>query len=188
MNFKQKSIDAIPYFCSAALGFVVGKMISFQDFEISKAIDLVDLLSIIVTLLIAYIVSKVIDKEKQDSRIEKDLLLKRVEDIYQLSEESQALLAKSDVLYQDATSSIKQTYVTLNTICKVITKTSIKVNEDFRGIILNNLRTLKDILTKDTPVTAGVIHLNRDKIILVEGEFSKLKDNILLFQLAINKG
>lgn len=185
---SKKTINFAKTIVLLSLGFIAGKFFNIYYFSIDEKVNLVDILSILATIFAAYVVSKVIDKEKEDHRTEKDLILKRIEDIYQLISSSQSKLTEPQVPYQVAGSTVKQIFTSVNTACKVLSHTSIKLEDDYKAKIVSNLRAIKNLLTKGPEVVDGIIKLNGNVRTEIEAEFSKLKDNVLLFQIALNKG
>jgi hypothetical protein len=185
---NKRLIDFAVYAALILIGFILGKLFNIWYFTIDEKINLVDLLSIIVTVTAAFIVAKVLDKEKQDRRTEKDLILKRVEDIYQHIETCQPKLTASSVPYQFAASQIKGIYTYLNTANKIISNTEIQITEDHKSKIVSNLRKIKDLLTSGNNVSSGAIQLTQSRVIEIEAEFVKLKDSVLFFQIDINNG
>lgn len=184
-----------------ALGVVVGKLFNFRYFKVDESINTIDVISVAVTIFAAYIVTKVLDKEKQDTRTEKDLIIKRTEDIYQLIDDSNNKVITGSIKYQEAASHFKRINVSLNCIYRILANTKIELDETLKKSIVGNTKKLRDLLT-DTPkiseteiqnsnlpneVKDSIVHLTQNRILEIETEYDKLRDNILLLQLAINK-
>lgn len=183
------------------IGIVVGKIITISYFKVEENINLVDIISIAATLFAAWYVAKVLDKEKVDSRTEKDLILRRTEDIYQLIEDSHQKVTTGKIAYQEASSHLKRTNISINSIYRILEKIPLHTDQELKTNLLANTRKLRDLLT-NTPiindkqiqdsnlpieVINGIVHLNKNRIAEIETEYDKLKDNILLMQLSINK-
>lgn len=186
---------------SFATGIVVGKLFDFKYFKVDSYINVVDVISVAVTMFAAYIVTKVLDKEKQDNRTEKDLIIKRTEDIYQLIDDSNNKVITGAIKYQEAASHFKRINVSLNCIYRIMLNTRIETNDQLKKDILGNTKKLRNLLT-DTPkisetdiqnsnlpneVKDSIVHLTQNRIVEIETEYDKLRDNILLLQLTINK-
>lgn len=74
-----------------SLVFVAGLVIGFLStqysyFEFEKGINLIDLVSVIVSIILAFYISRVLEKRKSDSRIEKDFFIDLVKRVIQLTE------------------------------------------------------------------------------------------------------
>ena len=185
-------------------GFDVGKFVNnIPYFKIDEKISLVELLSIATTLFAAWYIAKVIDKEKTDNRNEKDLILKRLDGIFQIIEDSNLKVSTGVIPYQEATSFIKRINDSLTNVCTILKSTTLIINEELKENILQNTRKLRDLLT-DTPMSKinasptqstiialevkdGIIYYQAGRLSEIEIEYDKLKYNFLLFQLAINK-
>ncbi|MCE3295292.1 MAG: hypothetical protein K0R65_1006 [Crocinitomicaceae bacterium] len=199
---KNKRVFGICLLAVALLGgIIIGKLIDFTYFKVEKTINLIDILSIIVTVLAAYFVTKILDKEKQDYRTEKDLIIKRTEDIYQLLEDSHGKVVTGLIKYQEAASHCKRINVSLSCIYRIMNNVNLNVDIALKKDVLDNTKKLRDLLT-DTPkisedqiqssnlpseVKDSFVHLTQNRILEIEAMYDKLRDNILLLQLDINK-
>lgn len=182
-------------------GFIVGKLLNITYFTIEQDINLIDIVSICVTVFAAWYISGILETEKQDNRTEKDLIIRRTEDIYQLIDDSHQKVITGNIPFNEATSHLKRINVSIKGIYKILTKTGLTTEEDLKSQLQGNTRKLRDLLT-NTPVidsqqiqnsnlpvsvVNGIIHLNQNRIAEIEGEYDKLKDNILVLQISINK-
>lgn len=181
-------------------GFVIGKIINFPFFEMDKNINLVHIASLGTTVLIAILVSKVINKETQECRVEKDLLIKKLDDLLGLIETIHSDIFKKEIDYSSAAATIKRIRGSLTYILEITKQVPILIEKDLLEGITNTISELKDKLT-NTPsnletdienlplkVKNGIIHIHKDRLTLVEGVIGKLKNQILSLQLVINKG
>lgn len=182
-------------------GVIVGKLLNITYFTLEQDINLIDVVSICVTVFAAWYISGILETEKQDNRTEKDLIIRRTEDIYQLIDDSHQKVITGNIPFNEATSHLKRINVSIKGIYKILTKTGLTTEEDLKTQLQGNTRKLRDLLT-NTPVidsqqiqnsnlpvsvVNGIIHLNQNRISEIEGEYDKLKDNILLLQISINK-
>lgn len=182
-------------------GIVVGKFCNFHYFTLDKNINLIDILSICVTLFAAWYITGILETEKQDNRIEKDLIIRRTEDIYQLINDSHQKIITGKIPFQDATSHLKRINVSLKGIYNILSKAELSTDSTLKSKIISNTRKLNSLLT-NTPildpdeiqnsnlplsVIDGIIHMNKDRIAEIEIEYDNLRDNILHFQICINK-
>ena len=189
------------YLIFVIFGIIIGKIISFPFFKISKEIDLINLLSIIVTIGLAILITTYFDKRKSDYRTEKDLIIKRVDDIYSICSVLQIEAISGKIPYTEAASSIKRINVSIKSVYSLINKSNINVDNETKQKFKKSLSELKDILT-DTPMISeeeiassdipisvknGVIHFNRERVSQIEFKFDKLKDLLLEWQILINK-
>lgn len=182
-------------------GFVVSKMIDFPQFKISESIDLVNVLSVLVTVALALLITFLFDKIKSDNRIEKDLIMKRVDNVYELVNDIQKDVVGGSIEYTEAASMTKRIYTSMTSIYRTIDKCQFSIKDDIKVSIKNSIKGIKNILT-DTPrideekingsalqveVKDGVIHYNRELLSRIDAKFDELKDLLLELELRINK-
>ncbi|MEX2345699.1 MAG: hypothetical protein WD604_08810 [Balneolaceae bacterium] len=187
--------------CLVLIGVLIGKFISFPNFEISRSLDLVNISSIIVTILLAVLITVFFDKRKNDNRIEKDLILRRVDNVYEITNELQKESISGEIPYTEAASSIKRINTSIQSIYRTVEKCQFSIKNDIKESIKFAIGDLRDILT-DTPkvteeqiensdlpieVKNGIIHFNRQRIGQIESKFDRLKDCLLELEIRINK-
>lgn len=183
------------------LGIIVGKLINLSYFTIEKEINLIDLLSICVTLFVAWYISWVLETKKQDNRIEKDLIIQRTESIYQLIDDSSQKVVSGSIPFNEATSHIKRINVSITSINKLLKITELSCDGNYCVQLLASTKKLNQLLTStpvidplevqnsNLPITVanGIIHLTRERIHEIEKEYDNLKNKMLHFQISINK-
>lgn len=76
MRMSKKNITKyilwIVIFC---VGICIGKLLNWGYFTLSKEVSIIDAITLFVTVGCAIFIAKVLEKEVQDDRIEKDLFL-----------------------------------------------------------------------------------------------------------------
>ena len=186
-NLLNRLLKSALYLVLLVLGVLIGKFYDIAYFEISRSIDLVNLLSIVVTIGLAIIITVHFDKRKSDNRIEKDLILRRVDNIYKITNELQRESVSGTIPYTEAASSIKRINTSLNSIYKTVDKCQFSIKNDIKDSLKDAIGELRDILT-DTPkmseeeiknselpieVKDGIIHFNRQRIVQIETKWWK---------------
>ena len=183
------------------IGFLIAKFFDFPFFEISKKIDLVSISSIIVTVWLAIVISTVFDKRKSNFRMEKDLVIRRVESIYNIVNKLQVEAITGEIAYTEAASSIKRINTSLKSVYSLINQCQYDIDDTIKDKFQTSLSELRNVLTNtpriieseikkaDLPMSVkdGVIYFNRQKISDIESKFDALKDLLLGFQIDINK-
>lgn len=187
--------------CLVFIGILIGKLISVPYFEVSKSIDLIDIFSVLVTIIIAILLTVFFDKRKNDSRIEKDLILRRVDNVYEIICELQKESISGTIPYTEAASSIKRISTSMRSIYNTIEKCQFTIKKDIKESIKIAIIDLRNILT-DTPiineneiensdldikVKDGNIIFKKQKLIQIESKFDVLKDFLLELEIRINK-
>ncbi|MFN0729407.1 hypothetical protein [Polaribacter gochangensis] len=183
------------------IGILIGKFYNFPYFEISKSIDLTNLFSISVTVGLAIIITVYFDKRKNDNRVEKDLILKRVDNIYEITNKLQKESVSGTIPYTEAASSIKRINTSLMSIYKTVEKCQFSIKDDIKKNLKTAISDLRDKLT-DTPkiseeliqnselpieVKDGIIHFNKQRINQIESKFDVIKDCLFELEIRINK-
>ena len=187
--------------CLVLVGILIGKFLSFPHFEISPKINLVNATSILVTVLIAVLITVFFDKRKSDNRIEKDLILGRVDNVYEITNELQKESVSGKIQYTEAASSIKRISTAMQSIYRTVDKCEFTIKDDIKTSIQSAISQQRDLLT-DTPkmsedqiensdlpieVRDGIIKYNRQRIGQIEANFDVLKDCLLELEIRINK-
>ena len=183
---------------------MIGKTIQcWPIFTLKTEIDTVgaaiSLLSLAVTLGVAYWVATILESTKEANRVEKDLFIKRIDDIYLLIEDTSSQVALQQIEHSLAVSSIKRISVNILSVIDTIATTGIKVDDTHRTNIVLSTRSLNTLLTStprltqqhldDIPleVREGIILMSTDRRLQIDSEFDKLKRLIFTLELAINK-
>lgn len=74
---KNKIINIIIYIIIFSIGCCCGKLIDWGYFVLNKEISIIDAISLFLTIGCAIYISKVLEKEVQDVRIEKEMFISR---------------------------------------------------------------------------------------------------------------
>ena len=179
-------------------------LFSNTTFKYAESIDLIQILQMIVTLILVVFVASILDRENQELRAEKNLLLKLTDAIYEIIDSIGKEVCNGSITYVVAASEVKRINISIKHLYDVLESTHIKVDEEVRRRVGNDGVKLRDLLT-DTPIDAGaekkisdsnldvavkdgMLKFSRKKIIEIERYFDEFKKDIILLQLSINKG
>lgn len=177
-------------------GIIIGKVINWPFFKVDERVNLVDIFSIIITLIIAYFIAKVIEKEKEDDRAEKNLIISKLTCSSNTIDDLSDQINKKEILYIDATSKIKKINLDITCAFNGLKISTVTLENDERVEINKKIKKIKDLIT-DTPlsnqnknesikVENGVIKISNARAIEIESELGKLKNEIFLLQMKIN--
>jgi len=200
-NLKNKLINSGIYLSLFAIGFIVAKFYNFPYFEISKSIDLTNVLSLVVTILLAILITTFFEKKNNDHRVEKDLIINRIGNIFEIASTLQIESITGKIPFTEAASSIKRINTALSSIYKIVDKCYFSISDDIKEKIKTNLSDLRETLTNtpklieeqikaaDIPIEVkeGIIYFNRDRIAQIEVRFDSLKDLLLELQIEVNR-
>ena len=195
MRKRSKSKVVFSILIYAALvtsGILIGNFLHISYFKAQKEIDLTAIASIVTTLFAAWYIARIIEEEKEENKVEKELILRRTEDFYQF-----VLQCRSRIdSLTEVTSNLKRMYVSVKSIYKLLEQVNLGTDLQIKTEIENSIRKLKDLLT-NTPISTAAnapiviinqqITLSQSRIAEVDTEFDLLKDNIVIMELAINR-
>ncbi|HTE01654.1 MAG TPA: hypothetical protein VK668_20340 [Mucilaginibacter sp.] len=186
------------------LGILIGKTIQrWAIIKVKTEVDtvgaIISLLSLAVTLAVAYWVASILESKKEANRVEKDLIIKRIDDIYGLIEETSIKVAVQEIDLILAVSKIKRISVNIISVIETVKQAKITIDEAHQSKIIDAIGDLKILLT-NTPligdehlenlpleIREGIIHMSSDRRLQIDSEFDKIKRLIFNLELSINK-
>jgi hypothetical protein len=185
-----------------SLGFFSDKCIRYWHyFTIKREIDLpatmLGFSTTAVTIGAAYWVAKILEKEKDEGRTEKNLIIDKVHDLLLSIEQLNDKVSSRSIPLIDATAHVKRITTNISLIKDILSNTHIKAPGKLQLEIEACIRSLNKLLT-DTPATPGPndpVKVVSGQIIVsdmgmaaLDKEFDILSNNVLKYQLSINKG
>ncbi|GAB1348304.1 hypothetical protein MASR1M107_05160 [Ignavibacteriales bacterium] len=126
---------------------VIGLVYTKSQFQIENKIDLLDILSLTITLILAILISMVFDKNKSDHRVLKDIFINRISNIEKLLIEFDRLVNLPRVQMTDVTYQSKKISMSFSLLVKNLRSSTIyngnvsndvnpdKIKEDLRDFI-----------------------------------------------------
>lgn len=199
-KLKNKIVMTGIYLSVFIAGFIFSKCIDFPHFEISKTIDIVSIISLVVTAWLAILITTFFEKRNGDNRIEKDLIINRIGYISEIASTLQFESITGKIAFTEAASSIKRINGALGSIYKIVDKCHFSISDYIQQKLNSNLSELRETLTNtprlneeqiqatDLPIEIkdNIIYYNRDRIAQIEVKFDNLKDILLELQVDIN--
>lgn len=200
-SLKNKFIQGGIYVSCIAFGYVLTRFFDIPHFEVSKTIDISNVLTLIITAWLAILITTVFEKQNNDNRVEKDLIITRVGNIYDIAASLQLESNSGRVHITEASSSLKRINTALNSIYRIVDKCYFNITADLKDRLKNSLSDIRITLTntpsltdeqlnsKDLPIEIkdSIIHFNKERISQLEVKFDTLKDLLLELQMHINK-
>lgn len=199
-NLKNKLIQAGIYLSLIVFGYAITRLIEIPHFEISKSIDVSNVLTLIVSAWLAILITTVFEKQNNDHRVEKDLIITRVGNIYDIADSLQLESNSGRIHITEASSSLKRINTALNSIYRIVDKCHFNITDDLKDRLKNSLADIRNTLTntpfvtdeqlnsKDLPIEIkdSIIHFNKERVSQLEVKFDTLKDLLLELQIHIN--
>lgn len=201
-NPLSKSYRVIYYILFIVLGYLIARYVEIPYFEVSKTIDITNIFGLLVTIFIAIIITTVFEKRNNDYRVEKDLIINRVDKLYEITDSFQKQLNKGQIHLTNASSSLKRITTGLNSIYKLINKCRFRITDDIKDTLKRNLNDIRKTSTYtpqtnktnlrnsiDLPIKIvdSIIYYNEDRKSQLEVKLDSLKDLLLELQIDINK-
>ena len=154
---NKKIINIILFtFAGIIIGIFLQLTFSFP-ISFNPQIGLLDILELFVTIFLGIYIARIIEKRLQDKRIEKDILLKNIEQIEYLIQEFEKIEVGEPLQYIKITHSISKAREKKNRMLSNIIQTT-KPNkiiqsqiEDIQSKLKNDFKTLKLLLTNTPP-------------------------------------
>jgi hypothetical protein len=152
------------------------------------------LVSVLVTLLVAWWVTNVLEKRNSNSKTEKDIIIKHIDIVYDIVEETRNKIRAGKISYTLAASNIKRIYKNSEIVLSKIKNTSINLENDHLDLIQKNTAALRDLLTGNKPndldliITDGFINISEARQTLLDFTLDDLRSEIFTLELAINSG
>ena len=193
---KKRIINTIIYFLIFCVGCCFGELIDWGYFILSKEISIIDALSLFLSIGCAIYIARVLEKDVQDDRIEKDMFISQVVNIETpLIELSNKLNGST---YNDIISLYSKSNTTRHKLFKKIQtfkKSEFKV-EELRKTLDVGYKQLKPLLTDtavvpdstpDIEVKRGKITYSSQRIVEIQECLQNIQDELFKLKILINR-
>lgn len=191
MPMKKKIIiNTLIYFIIFCVGCCVGELIDWGYFILSKEISIIDALSLFLSLGCAIYIAKVLEKDIQDDRIEKDMFIVQVVNIETTLIELSNKLNVST--YIEIISLYSKSNIKRHKLFKKIDsfkKSEFKV-DDIKKSLDSKFKQLKPLLTETTPdieIKRGKITYSLQRIVQINDSIECIQDELFKLKIIINK-
>ncbi|HEX8266443.1 MAG TPA: hypothetical protein VF596_13650 [Pyrinomonadaceae bacterium] len=188
----------------ATIFFLVGYLAGFGTqfglsfkLQFDEKINTADFLSIVCNIILVWIVATILDKEKQTEQNAKDILLRRVEELYNFTITVSDKSTSGNFLYTEATSSTKKINLITTSVYEQLNSNNLTVDEKFKKDISEQVDKLNNLMT-NTPVNGSTdsnppvkaennkLFYNEIRSLEIDSGFDKLRELITSLELAIN--
>ena len=177
-------------------GCCCGKLIDWGYFVLNKEISIIDAISLFLTIGCAIYISKVLEKEVQDVRIEKEMFISQVENTESPLVELGNKL--NSTTYTEVISLYSKSNITRHKLFKKIDsfkKSEFKV-DDIKEVLDTNYKRLKPLLTDtsvmsksppDIEVKRGKITYSPERIVEIQENLQTIQDEFFKLKIIINR-
>lgn len=180
-----------------SLGFIASKIVDVPGITIETNINPLHLLSIIVTLFIALLITVYFQTHKEVNSSRNEILIKRIDSITDNIDSFYDTISTGIIPIELAPSTVKRIYQSLKYTWENFNAEGVSVSIEFNIIekktrIINNLLTNTPAIASNDPVppvsTAENNYLyNTARIAEIEKHIDDLKNNLFKVQLDVNK-
>lgn len=180
------------------IGVTFGKLTNWGYFEITNELSIIDALNLFFTIGVAIYIVKVLEKDIQNDRIEKDLYIAKVSEFESQLIIIENLVDENAISYSKVNTRIHFCGITRNSIfinLNEIKKSSLPQISELEKNISKNIRTLKRLLT-ETPIdkketskikiNKGVVSYSQERILEIVSETNSLKNDLFKLKIVIN--
>lgn len=176
------------------IGITLGKLLNWGYFELSKQISIIESLTLFITVGLAIYVAKILEKEVQDTRIQKDLYIQKFCEIDELLNNIELMVENEDPSYNKITNKIHICGVKKDSTVRLLMSSSIKGRNVEKINKLNtkvskNIRDLRKLLTytdADNVITNSKIKYSNSRILEIHTKSNNLRECILELKILIN--
>lgn len=190
----------LPYGIAVLLGLLLGIYLpNWNVVQFEKKLSFGEALSSLVSICVALVVGLVVDKRMQDTRGEKDLLLRRTEALLNPLRELEEKVVGAAYSYTAAASGIKRMRLSLSSLKQCLDEHGYKAGVDDCVTADKLLDNLRDQMTGDfeankstrgshkkAKVQNGAVSVDHNIRSAVEGSCSRIRDTLHDLLMAIN--
>jgi hypothetical protein len=196
---KKKITSIISVILIFCIGLIVGKLLDWSYFKLTKDISIIEAFTLISTIGAALYISKILEKEVQDKRIEKDLHISKISEIESLLIIIEDLIENKDSSYHKINSRIHTCRIIktsiFNSLQENFKKITSKKIQEFENSITYSINSLKRLLT-ETPTESGkmeeitlkngMVTYSTNRISEINIEINSIRENIFKLKVRIN--
>lgn len=196
---KRRILNIIIGILIFTAGATIGELLDWGFFELSKDISIIDALTLIATIGVAIYITKFLEKETQDKRVEKELYINKICELESSLKIIEDLIDSKDSSYNKINYRIHSCRIIKNSIFDNIINNfkgdkSGKI-KSFENSITESMSSLKRLLT-DTPssntssqnisLKKGLINYSSNRLIEINIEINSIMENLFKLKVRIN--
>lgn len=178
-------------------GICIGLPFSIRDISVSWKIELFDLVSLLVTIILAIYVATSLERRVQDDRIEKELHIEQINQIEQILNELENILREEKIQYANVISRISKIRIKKNNIVNAIKECLPELSsaiKDKTDTITQSIDSLKRLLTDtsvdnntDVVMKDGILTYSFNRISDINNSICALENELYRLKIIINR-
>jgi hypothetical protein len=182
---KKKIIEVIVAVLSILLGMLLGKLLDWDYFALTREFSIIDALSLVTTVIIAIYITTILEKDVRDKNTRKDLFVSEISELESTLRSIGMLFEENDISYKRVNGRILTCRNRIDILFHHITSILVRVNhpevEKFIQLITGQLDALNQLLIKTL-----VDHTEQTNITPHEGIVSYSTETTDEIRIAIN--
>lgn len=196
---KKKAINIIALIVAFSIGFTLSKLTNWGYFSLNRDISIIEALSLFITIGLAIYISKILEKEVQENRTEKDLFIAKLCEIESNLSNIEDYIDCKDTSFCKVNSKVHLCRILkksiFESIKEVFTERKSKIFSELEDKVSISINNLKRLLT-ETPIDKksassvslknGIVNYSDDRVLDIKVEINSLKDNLFKIKIKIN--
>lgn len=186
--------NIIIYLSILGIGITIGQSLDWGYFELNKEISVIEALTFFATICIALYVTKILEKEVQETRVQKDLYISKLCEIDKLLSDVEALSENESPLYLKITNKIHICGVKHLSTIQLLKKEPIasknlkKITslEDEIRLSIRELRRISTTTDSENELSDNIIKYSNNRILEIQTKSDLLKGSLLKLKILIN--
>lgn len=188
------------YLCSAIFllgGIAIGLPFSICGISVRWKVELFDVISLFVTILLAIYVATSLERRVQDDRIEKELHIEQIRQIEQIISEIENILRSDNIKYNDIISRISKIRIKKNNVFGALQEClpdKISSFKDKTDSITQTIDSLKRLLTHtsvdnktDVVMKKGILSYSPTRISDINNTICVLENELYRLKISLNR-
>ncbi|MBL0209448.1 MAG: hypothetical protein IPQ13_00810 [Holophagaceae bacterium] len=164
---NRKNLFSIIYIIIIAIlgGFFVGRFLSLPEITLDQNINAIQLLSVLTTLFGIVFISIIVDRNKEIDKIKRDLVLKRLEDLYNKVDELPQIIEGNKA--NQYTMKLKLKYIGLQSVFYKKLTNNAAIDDGPNSIHFIEIHRILRFMTTNTELKTSK---TRDKNLRIDGD------------------
>ncbi len=196
---QKKIHNLIPILTLISIGWCSGQYFeNFSLFAYSTEIELMDVITLAVTVFIAWYVAQILQKRGQDERFEKELIIARIDDVDNaLIKLSAICFSKDPVRYDEVTHILSNTRKWTKRFRQIIEERYNTLHEKEENRFVSVSRKIIEVnrlctytppagIDDDIQISNGTIIYTSQRCLQIDAVLESIRDELLQLKIIVN--
>lgn len=200
---KRTGIEILSAILFLVIGWLIGSKWRICQFALDLQINIVDAVSLLVTVVMGLYIAKILEKEVQDNRIEKDMYLSKISTIENLLEAIETMFQNKngiDLDYKSIVNLEHRIRTKKNSIFEHLAeKSKRKIKNEiqtYEKLLKDEFKDLRNYLTqtnaseegtKDISIENNIAKYSQERTSLILTSLNSIENKLLELKVLINK-